>query len=372
MSILLRLIPLYLCNIEKVNKLKNMKKLFLIPFMLSATLMIAMACSEDDPIPNGQEQTAPGEDDGEEGNEENEEDGNVEGTNGRYLVVYFSHTGNTEQMAQTIQSTLDCNMIEVVPETPYSPTYSITSDRAQAELDAIGQGHYPAITTSMESFDEYDIVFVGYPIWFGHIAIPMQTFLHNHAGLLAGKRIALFASSGSSVISTSERDAVTLVPDTVFEESLLLTSSTLGNMGTRIPEWLESLGASREEPDMPDVTSLNINIIVGEQTITATMEDNGAAHDFLSRLPLEITLEDYNNGTEKIFYPDPALSLDDTPRGCEPKAGDITIYEPWGNVAIFCRDWSESNSLIKIGHIDGNGISLLQGTESVNVRFERQ
>ena len=92
----------------------------------------------------------------------------------------------------------------------------------------------------------------------------------------------------------------------------------------------------------------------------------------LGCLPMEVTLEDYNNGTEKIFYPDPELSLDDTPRGCAPVAGDITIYEPWGNVAIFCRDWSESNSLIKIGHIDGDGISLLQGPESVNVRFERQ
>ena len=111
--------------------------------------------------------------------------------------------------------------------------------------------------------------------------------------------------------------------------------------------------------------TLNINIIVGEQTISATMEDNGAARDFLSRLPLEVTLEDYNNGTEKIFYPDPELSLDDTPRGCTPVAGDITIYEPWGNVAIFCRDWSESNSLIKIGHIALLLLGLLScgGTE---------
>lgn len=68
--------------------------------MLLATLMIATACSEDDPIPNEQEQTTPGEDDGEEGNEGNEEDGNVEGGNGRYLVLYCSRTGNTEQMGQ--------------------------------------------------------------------------------------------------------------------------------------------------------------------------------------------------------------------------------------------------------------------------------
>ena len=55
------------------------------------------------------------------------------------------------------------------------------------------------------------------------------------------------ACSGSSGIGTSERDAATPVPDAVFEESLLLTSSTLGNMATRIPEWLESLGANREQ-----------------------------------------------------------------------------------------------------------------------------
>ena len=141
------------------------------------------------------------------------------------------------------------------------------------------------------------------------------------------------ACSGSSCIGTSESDAAT---------------------GTSV------------------AASLNINITVGNQTITATMEDNGAASDFLSRLPLEVTLEDYSSGTEKIFYPDPELNLDDTPRGCAPLAGDITIYEPWGNVAIFCRDWPESNSLIKIGHIDDDGINLLQGTESMNVKFEKQ
>ena len=346
-----------------------MKKLFLIPFMLLTTLMLTAACSEGELLTDGQKQTTP---EGNDGEDDEGVDGNVDGANGRYLVLYCSRSGNTEHMAQTIQSTLGCDMMEVVPEMPYEDDYNAMLDRAQAELDAIEQGNYSAITTSVESFDEYDIVFIGYPIWYSHIATPMQAFLHNHADLLSGKHIALFASSGSSGIGTSERDAATLVPDAVFEESLLLTSSTLGSMATRIPQWLESLGASREEPDTPDVTSFNINIIVGEQTVTATMEDNGAVREFLSRLPLEVTLEDYNSGTEKIFYPDPELSLDDTPRGCAPVAGDITIYEPWGNVAIFCRDWPESSSLIKIGHIDGDGISLLQGTASMNVRFERQ
>ena len=78
------------------------------------------------------------------------------------------------------------------------------------------------------------------------MATAMQSFLHSHAGLLAGKQTALFASSGSSLISTSERDAASLVPDATFEESLLLTSSTLDDMDSRIPAWLEGLSQGTE------------------------------------------------------------------------------------------------------------------------------
>lgn len=342
-----------------------MKKLILFPLLLLAILVSFTACDEDTPFTDEQEQTIPEEDE----EQEEEDTGNVDGTNGRYLVLYCSRTGNTERMAQTIQSVLDCDMIEVVPETPYEDDYNAMLNRAQAELDAIEQGNYPAITTTVESFDDYDIVFIGYPIWYGHMATPMQSFLHNHADLLVGKRIALFASSGSSGISTSERDAASLVPEATFTESLHLTSSTLDDMENRISAWLEELGASREDTNNADeAESLGINLIIGDQTVRATMENNGAARDFISRLPLDVTLEDYNNGTEKIFYPNPELSLEDTPRGCDPVPGDITIYEPWGNVAIFCKDWSESSSLIKIGHIDD--ITPLNVGGSVTVRFE--
>ena len=148
-------------------------------------------------------------------------------------------------MAQTIQSTLDCDMIEVVPETPYDDDYNSMLERAREEQTAIENGSYPAITTSVDSFEDYDMVFVGYPIWYGSMATPMQTFLHNHAELLSGKRIALFASSGSSGISSSVREVQELVPDAVFTEALHLTSGTLGDMSDRISAWLEQLGANR-------------------------------------------------------------------------------------------------------------------------------
>lgn len=120
-----------------------------------------------------------------------------------------------------------------------------------------------------------------------------------------------------------------------------------------------------------ETTTMKINIKLGDKAVAATMDDNAAARDFVSRLPLTLRLEDFNNTTEKIFYPEPALSLDGVRRGCAPQPGDITIYEPWGNVAIFCKPWSYSSDLIKIGHIDGDGIAALAVKGDVDVVFEK-
>lgn len=186
---------------------------------------------------------------------------------------------------------------------------------------------------------------------------------------------ALFATSGSSRIATSAGEARNIFHNaTIVEQSLLLTSSTLSQMTLRAPAWFEEMRASQEEQnntDAPNGASLKVNIIVGDRTITATIEDNAAGRDFLSRLPMEITLHDYNNTTEKIFYPDPEITLEGVTRGCAPTPGDITIYAPWGNVAIFCKSWSYSNDLIKIGRIIGNGIKVLNVGGDIHVRIEK-
>lgn len=350
-----------------------MKKFLLLPLLL-LSIISAPACGGDNPIPEQPETPQQPEQPQKPGDKPDDNpDTPTPGDNGRYLVLYTSRTGNTERVAKLIQTTLDCDILEVEPETPYENDYNAMLERAQEELAAIRQGNYPPVRTSVESFENYDIVFVGYPIWYSSMATPMQTFLKDHSTKLAGKRIALFATSGSSGMSTSVSEARRLCPDaTILDETLLLTSSTLSQMDSRVPAWLENIGASREETDNHNTNSLKLNIIIGDQTITATMEDNAASREFLSRLPLEITLNDYNNTTEKIYYPKPALTTEGVTRGCAPVPGDITIYEPWGNVAIFCKNWSYSNDLIKIGHIDGNGIEVLAVGGDIKVKIERQ
>lgn len=163
----------------------------------------------------------------------------------------------------------------------------------------------------------------------------------------------------------------TMFASVVFFTALLMTSCGDGNGGPEIPTQSETARPS-EENNEESKESMKMNIIIGDRIITATMEDNAAGRDFLSRLPLEVTLEDFNNTTEKIFYPDPALCMDGVKRGCAPVPGDITIYAPWKNVAVFCKNWSYSNDLIKIGHIDDNGIEALRTAGDIKVKFERQ
>lgn len=124
--------------------------------------------------------------------------------------------------------------------------------------------------------------------------------------------------------------------------------------------------------DAPETSSLKVRITVGGRTVTATIEDHAAGRDFLARLPLAVTLEDYANTTEKIFYPAPPLATGGVARGCTPAPGDIAIYVPWGNVAIFCKSASYSRDLLKIGRIDGSGISALTLPGDLQARFERQ
>ena len=149
-----------------------MKKIRLVSFLLVAVLSTA-ACggSDREPFTPGQPETPeqPG------GDDNGEPDTPAPGGNGRYLVLYASRTNNTGRVAQLIQTTLDCDILEVEPETAYDNDYNAMLERSQEELAAIRQGNYPPIKTSLENFDDYDIVFVGYPIWYSSMATSMQT-----------------------------------------------------------------------------------------------------------------------------------------------------------------------------------------------------
>ena len=98
---------------------------------------------------------------------------------------------------------------------------------------------------------------------------------------------------------------------------------------------------------------MKIRLIFNDTVLTATIYDNPTARDFVSLLPLTLDLEDYA-GTEKISKLSRKLSLKDAPSGSDPFAGDITYYSPWGNLAVFYRDFGYADGLIILGKIDSD------------------
>jgi len=115
-------------------------------------------------------------------------------------------------------------------------------------------------------------------------------------------------------------------------------------------------------------SSMKIRLKVGDKVLTATLIDSKTTQDFVSLLPLTLTLEDYA-GTEKISNLPKKLSTEDAPSGSDPSVGDITYYAPWGNMAIFYRDFGYSSGLVLLGKLD-SGIEAFNVPGSVKVTVE--
>lgn len=118
----------------------------------------------------------------------------------------------------------------------------------------------------------------------------------------------------------------------------------------------------------PNPKDMKLKITIGDKTATAVLYDNPTSRDFAKRLPLTVKMDDYSN-TEKIFYPEPKLSTEGAPAGFDPSIGDITVYGPWGNVALFYKDFGYSRGLISMGKIT-SGIEAFTVNGSITVKFE--
>ena len=79
--------------------------------------------------------------------------------------------------------------------------------------------------------------------------------------------------------------------------------------------------------------------------------DKPTARSFIKQMPFTVTLEDYA-GMEKIFYPQQALSKAKAPDGAQPRMGDLMYYAPWGDVALFYKDFRFANGLIPLGKVE--------------------
>lgn len=271
---------------------------------------------------------------------------------GETLVAYFSATGNTESIAQHIQTILNADLYEIVPEAPYtSEDLNYSNDDCRANQEQNDPNARPAISGSVENMEDYDVVFLGYPIWWGQAPKIIHTFLESYD--LDGVTIVPFCTSGSSGIGSSATTLQSLAPNANWLSGQRFSGSASQDT---VASWVEGLDLPEASADTEDTqTQLRLTFEGGEAIIV--LEDNATTRDFLTMLPTTLTFEDYA-GSEKISYLTQDLSTADAPANYDPQVGDVTLYEPWGNLAIFYGDAGSSSGLVPMGHVE-SGLELL-------------
>ena len=255
------------------------------------------------------------------------------------LVIYFSRTGNTEKIAQYLAELTDADSYVIEAAVPYTDAdIKYQDDTCRANKEQNDKTVRPEIANPIDSINSYETIFLGYPIWWGQEPRIIDTFLESYD--FSEKTVIPFCTSGSSGISTSEKNIADLVP--------------IGNQlaGRRFPAsatkddvkaWYDTL------PLEQDKTETKLLISVGDTELTATLADNSSAQalvELLKQGDITIDMSDYSN-FEKVGELPETLPKNDEQINTD--YGDLILY--LGHRFVIYYDKNSWN-FTKLGHID--------------------
>lgn len=156
----------------------------------------------------------------------------------KVLVAYFSATNTTEGVAKTIADSLGADLYEITPEQPYTDAdLDYHDDKSRSTIEMNDPNSRPAISGSVENMDQYDIVFIGYPIWWGDAPRILSTFVESYD--FAGKAVVPFCTSGGSGVGSSASNLEGLTSGATW-----LSGTRLNGNASRssVAEWINGLG----------------------------------------------------------------------------------------------------------------------------------
>lgn len=159
---------------------------------------------------------------------------------GKTLVVYYSASGNTERVAKDIAEAAGADLFEIVPTEVYTSDdldWTNPDSRVSREHDDESLRDVPLTTTDVPDWDSYDTVFVGYPIWWGIAAWPVDTFVKNND--FTGKTVIPFATSSSSGMGQSGSLLADMAGTGEWQEGQRFSS---GVSSDDVQSWVNGLG----------------------------------------------------------------------------------------------------------------------------------
>lgn len=159
---------------------------------------------------------------------------------GKTLVVYYSASGNTERVVKDIAEAAGADLFEIVPAELYTSddlNWTNPDSRVSREHDDESLRDVPLTTTEVSDWDSYDTVFIGYPIWWGIAAWPVDTFVKNND--FNGKTVIPFATSSSSGMGQSGSLLADMAGTGDWQEGQRFSS---GVSSDDVQSWVNGLG----------------------------------------------------------------------------------------------------------------------------------
>ncbi len=150
----------------------------------------------------------------------------------KVLVAYFSATGNTERVAHLVAESTGGTLLEIIPEAPYSGNdLDWHNDLSRSSVEMNDTKARPAIVNNLpDSVASYDVIYLGYPIWWNQAPRVINTFLETYD--LSGKTVIPFATSGGSSISNSIKELQKAYPNIKWGNGKLLNRATIKEIKT--------------------------------------------------------------------------------------------------------------------------------------------
>ncbi len=168
---------------------------------------------------------------------ESEDQTQIDSAPKKILVAYFSHSGNTREIANQIHEKVGGDIFEIVIVNPYPIDYDVVVDQAKQEQE---DNYRPELATEVGNMDSYDVVFVGYPNWWGTMPMPVFSFLEEYD--FSGKTIIPFCTHEGSGLGRSVEDITELCPQSTILDGLAIRGSSVETAQDDVSEWLREIG----------------------------------------------------------------------------------------------------------------------------------
>jgi len=153
------------------------------------------------------------------------------------LVLYYSETGSTKTVAEELQKQLGADIETIEATKPYSGNFQETMQRGQREMQS---GQWPELKALKSNLSKYDVIFLGYPIWFGTYANPIQTLVKSND--FAGKTIVPFCTFGSGGLNTSSDALKKALPKAKIQKGYGVRTARVASASKELDRFLKENG----------------------------------------------------------------------------------------------------------------------------------